>query len=139
MLFIQRRYFILAQERVKKFFSLLLRILSTTVILLFHGYQYEIFQILNFIVIYFFTLKTISGERDRNVHNVFISCVINFSINMKLLVILFITELQNFLVRQGDLSVLIRFFQFLRKEIKSSCLFTNYSNQRCRLNPSKTL
>ena len=67
-LFIQRRYFTLATEGLIFFSLLLLRNVLITVILRFHGYQYQTFQILNFIVTgYYFTLKIISGERDRNI------------------------------------------------------------------------
>ena len=108
MLFIQRRYFILAPERLNFFSLLLLRIVLAIVILLFHGYQYQtLYYIQNIFLLWKWSQVK---EIEILVHNVFKSCVINFSIEMKLLVILFITELPNFLVRQGGLSVLIRFF-----------------------------
>ena len=43
---------------------------------------------------YYFTLKMISGEIDRNISSLrFKSCVINFYIEMKLLVVLFIIKI----------------------------------------------
>ena len=142
ILFIQRRYFILAPERLNIFFSFIITNCFNDCYTAFPWLPVS--NILDFkfyCKIIFFLLWKWSQVKESEilVHNVLKSCVINISIEMKLLIISFPTELSNFLVRQEGLSVLIRFFLFLRKGIKSSRLFTNYSNQRRRLNPSKTL